>query len=57
MGRKLDNAKALYLEGILEGRADEAIAAYSGDRYTQHSTGVADGASPLTSGIPTTTTS
>ncbi len=43
MGRKLDNAKNLYLEGILEGRAREAVTAYTGDRYTQHSTGVRDG--------------
>jgi predicted SnoaL-like aldol condensation-catalyzing enzyme len=40
---RLDNAQALYLEGIRDGRAAEAIAKYSGDRYTQHSTGVKDG--------------
>lgn len=40
---KLDNAKALYLEGIRDGRAREAVERYTGDRYTQHSTGVADG--------------
>ena len=38
MTKKLDNAKALYLEGIQAGRAREAVEAYSGDRYTQHST-------------------
>ncbi|MEM1261394.1 MAG: nuclear transport factor 2 family protein [Pseudomonadota bacterium] len=43
MGRKLDNAKALYLEGIRDGNAEEAVKKYTGDRYTQHSTGVADG--------------
>jgi predicted SnoaL-like aldol condensation-catalyzing enzyme len=43
MSAKLDNATALYLEGIHEGRAREAIEAYTGDRYTQHSTGVRDG--------------
>ena len=43
MGQRLDNAKALYLEGIRDGRAAEAITAYTGSRYTQHSTGVKDG--------------
>ncbi len=43
MNRKVENAKNLYLEGILEGRAREAVTKYTGDRYTQHSTGVADG--------------
>lgn len=43
MGIRLDNAKALYLEGIRDGDAEEAINAYTGDRYTQHSTGVKDG--------------
>ncbi len=43
MGTKLDNAKALYLEGIRDGNAREAVTKYTGDRYTQHSTGVADG--------------
>lgn len=43
MGAKLDNAKALYLEGIRDGNAREAVEKYTGDRYTQHSTGVADG--------------
>lgn len=43
MGRKLENAKGLYLEGIRDGDI-EAVNRYSGDRYTQHSTGVADGA-------------
>jgi predicted SnoaL-like aldol condensation-catalyzing enzyme len=37
------NAINLYLEGIEQGHAREAIAKYTGARYTQHSTGVADG--------------
>ncbi len=43
MSAKLENAKALYNEGIQQGRAREAVEAYTGDRYTQHSTGVRDG--------------
>lgn len=43
MNPKLKHAKALYLEGILEGRAEEAVTQYTGARYTQHSTGVKDG--------------
>jgi len=42
-GQQLARAKALYIEGIGEGRPREAIDAYTGDRYTQHSTGVKDG--------------
>lgn len=38
------NAINLYMEGIQNGNPREAVAAYTGDRYTQHSTGVADGA-------------
>ncbi|MEM6482424.1 MAG: nuclear transport factor 2 family protein [Pseudomonadota bacterium] len=38
-----DNAIALYMEGIRDGHPREAVAAYTGARYTQHSTGVADG--------------
>ncbi|MEM8708636.1 MAG: nuclear transport factor 2 family protein [Actinomycetota bacterium] len=40
---RLQNATNLYMEGIRDGNAREAIEAYTGDRYTQHSTGVADG--------------
>ena len=40
---KLDNAVNLYLHGIRDGRPREAIEAYSGERYVQHSTGVRDG--------------
>lgn len=43
MSAKLENAKALYMEGIRDGNAREAVEKYTGDRYTQHSTGVADG--------------
>ena len=43
MGQRLDNAKALYLEGIRDGDPVGAVNAYTGDRYTQHSTGVKDG--------------
>jgi predicted SnoaL-like aldol condensation-catalyzing enzyme len=43
MGQRLDNAHAIYLEGIRDGNYVEAIAKYSGTRYTQHSTPVKDG--------------
>lgn len=43
MSAKLENAKKLYIEGIKEGKID-VVKTYSGDRYTQHSTGVRDGA-------------
>ncbi len=43
MGQKLENAKNLYMEGINQGHAKEALDKYIGSRYTQHSTGVADG--------------
>lgn len=43
MGRKLEHAKSLYLEGIRDGNAREAVTKYTGERYTQHSTGVRDG--------------
>jgi len=43
MNRKLDNAISLYMRGIRDGRAREAVTKYTGARYTQHSTGVADG--------------
>jgi predicted SnoaL-like aldol condensation-catalyzing enzyme len=43
MSQKLRNAIALYMEGIRDGKVKEAIEKYSGDRYTQHSTGVKDG--------------
>ncbi|MEM9516304.1 MAG: nuclear transport factor 2 family protein [Actinomycetota bacterium] len=40
---RLDNARRLYLEGIRDGDARRAVESYTGDRYTQHSTGVRDG--------------
>lgn len=43
MSKKLDNAINLYMEGIRDGKAREAITKYTGARYTQHSTGVKDG--------------
>jgi hypothetical protein len=39
----LANAQSLYLEGIRDGDVRRAVEAYTGDRYTQHSTGVRDG--------------
>ncbi len=47
MSNKLENAKNLYLQGIKEGRM-EVVEEYSGDRYTQHSTGVEDGVKGFT---------
>ena len=41
--QKLQHAKSLYLEGIRDGNAREAVTKYTGARYTQHSTGVRDG--------------
>jgi predicted SnoaL-like aldol condensation-catalyzing enzyme len=43
MNQKVTNAKNLYLEGIRDGHYVEAVNKYTGDRYTQHSTGVRDG--------------
>lgn len=43
MSKKLENAKNLYLEGIRDGNARVAVTKYTGNRYTQHSTGVRDG--------------
>ena len=43
MSRKIQNATNLYLEGIRDGRVREAVTKYTGERYTQHSTGVRDG--------------
>ncbi len=43
MTQKLENAKCLYMEGIRDGNAREAVTKYTGDRYTQHSAGVRDG--------------
>ena len=43
MSAKKDNALGLYMEGIRDGNALEALNKYTGRRYTQHSTGVANG--------------
>ena len=43
MSQKIENAKNLYVQGIKEGKI-EVVNEYTGDRYTQHSTGVVDGA-------------
>lgn len=43
MGKGLENVHKIYLEGIAGGDARAAVTAYTGHRYTQHSSGVADG--------------
>lgn len=43
MDQKLANVTGLYLDGIRDGNVRGAVERYTGDRYTQHSTGVADG--------------
>ncbi len=43
MASAKDNAINLYMHGIRDGNPREAVVVYTGDRYTQHSTGVADG--------------
>ncbi|WP_163134229.1 hypothetical protein [Agarivorans sp. Alg241-V36] len=43
MSKKLANATNLYMEGIRDGNALEAVTKYTGQRYTQHSTGVRNG--------------
>ena len=43
MSQALDNARALYMEGIRDGNPRAAVEKYTGERYTQHSTGVPDG--------------
>ncbi len=40
---KLKHATNLYLEGIRDGHARKAVTQYTGERYTQHSTGVKNG--------------
>lgn len=44
MGKGLENVRRIYMEGIAGGNAREAVHRYTGHRYTQHSTGVGDGA-------------
>lgn len=43
MTSALEHAKALYLTGIRDGEPRRAVAEHTGERYTQHSTGVKDG--------------
>ncbi|WP_299140992.1 nuclear transport factor 2 family protein [uncultured Tateyamaria sp.] len=43
MGNGLDNVRDIYLDGIAGGNIREAVTKNTGHRYTQHSTGVADG--------------
>jgi predicted SnoaL-like aldol condensation-catalyzing enzyme len=43
MNKKLENATNLYMHGIRDGRAIEAVTEFTGDRYTQHSAGVKSG--------------
>jgi len=43
MNKKLENVTNLYIQGIKEGKI-EVVKEYTGERYTQHSTGVSDGA-------------
>ncbi|MGH9267287.1 MAG: nuclear transport factor 2 family protein [Acidimicrobiales bacterium] len=43
MSQKIDSARQLYLHGIRDGHFREAVEANTGERYTQHSTGVRDG--------------
>ena len=44
MGKGLDKVRDIYLDGIAGGNAREAVLRNTGHRYTQHSTGVGDGA-------------
>lgn len=43
MSQALESVRNIYLEGIAGGNPREAVTKYTGHRYTQHSTGVADG--------------
>lgn len=43
MGQRVDNATNLYMTGIRDGKPEEALSKYVGDRYRQHSTGVKEG--------------
>ena len=44
MASARENAINLYMHGIRDGHPEEAVTQYTGARYTQHSTGVEDGA-------------
>lgn len=43
MGPKSESARRIYLDGIRDGHFREAVEAHTGERYTQHSTGVQNG--------------
>lgn len=43
MSQKLKHATNLYMEGIRDGNVRQAVTKYTGNRYTQHSTGVKNG--------------
>lgn len=43
MSVRTEHATGLYIDGIRDGNARTAVEAHIGERYTQHSTGVADG--------------
>lgn len=44
MGKGIEKVRDIYLDGIAGGNARAAVLRNTGHRYTQHSTGVADGA-------------
>lgn len=44
MTTALESAEGLYNVGIRDGHPREAMERFTGDHYTQHSTGVKDGA-------------
>ena len=44
MGKGMEKVRDIYLDGIAAGNAREAVLRNTGHRYTQHSTGVGDGA-------------
>ena len=44
MGKGLENVRDIYLDGIAAGNARAAVLRNTGHRFSQHSTGVADGA-------------
>lgn len=44
MGKGIERVREIYLDGIAGGNAREAVLRNTGHRYTQHSTGVGDGA-------------
>lgn len=53
MSIRTDHAAGLYLDGIRDGHLREALDRHVGARYTQHSTGVADGKEGFLAVTPT----